>query len=142
MPAPRLKKIMFIIAYNIFIVKAILGAMELSIEFLLRNPKYIPSRLLLAFREYYFFYDRGSVQFTNGLARYDSSLYYSLMPGRSNFTNREFNVAFNVNEIGVRDDSASLVHPEIIVVGDSFAMGWGVDQDSTFAEVLEKRLKS
>ena len=43
-----------------------------------------------------------------------------------------------MNSLGVRDDEASLASPRIIVAGDSYAMGWGVDQEKTFAQLLEK----
>jgi hypothetical protein len=39
--------------------------------------------------------------------------------------------------LGVRDDEVSLHQPEIIVLGDSYALGWGVNQDETFSELLE-----
>lgn len=84
--------------------------------------------------------DRNVIQYINGFARYDSSLFYTLQPGRFRFCNREFDIAFDVNEAGLRDDAASLDNPEIIVLGDSYAMGWGVEQDSTFAQRLEKKL--
>ncbi|MEM7356806.1 MAG: hypothetical protein AAF657_38685, partial [Acidobacteriota bacterium] len=31
----------------------------------------------------------------------------------------------------------SLAQPDVIVLGDSYALGWGVDQDESFPEVLE-----
>ena len=42
-----------------------------------------------------------------------------------------------MNSLGVRDDEESLNAPEVIVVGDSYAMGWGVPQDQVFAQRLE-----
>src|SRR5262249_34040077 len=44
-----------------------------------------------------------------------------------------------VNRLGVRDDEESLNAPEIVVIGDSIAMGWGVQQDETFAQLIERR---
>ncbi|MCP4694336.1 MAG: hypothetical protein GY859_40265 [Desulfobacterales bacterium] len=44
-----------------------------------------------------------------------------------------------INSKGMRDDQASLIAPEIIVAGDSIAMGWGVRQDKTFGALLEKK---
>jgi hypothetical protein len=40
----------------------------------------------------------------------------------------------------LRDDEESLFSPEIVVVGDSQAMGWGVSQDLTFSSLLENAL--
>jgi hypothetical protein len=73
-------------------------------------------------------------------SQYDSDLFYTLRPGQFKFSNREFDTYYYINEIGVRDDSESLNKPEIIVLGDSHAMGWGVEQDSTFASLIENDL--
>lgn len=70
-------------------------------------------------------------------ARFDEGLFYTLKPGRFTFSNREFSVGFDVNPLGVRDDDLSLRAPEIVVLGDSYAMGWGVEQHEAFASVLE-----
>jgi hypothetical protein len=51
----------------------------------------------------------------------------------------EFDNDFSINHVGLRDDEASLEAPDVIVLGDSHAMGWGVDQRETFAEVLQRR---
>ena len=55
-----------------------------------------------------------------------------------------YNVNITTNSFGFRDHEVS---PEkndsvcrIIFLGDSFTLGWGVDVDSTFSKVLEKRL--
>lgn len=40
--------------------------------------------------------------------------------------------------MGLRDDEESLDAPDIIVLGDSYAMGWGVEQNETFADLLEE----
>ena len=70
--------------------------------------------------------------------QYHPLLAYVLRPGAWKFSNPEFNNTFHVNHAGFRDDEASLEAPEIIVAGDSFAMGWGVEQEETFAQLLEK----
>jgi hypothetical protein len=44
-----------------------------------------------------------------------------------------------VNRLGLRDDENSLNAPEVIVIGDSHAMGWGVEQQETFAQIIEAR---
>ena len=43
-----------------------------------------------------------------------------------------------MNRLGLRDDEASLRAPAVVVLGDSYAMGWGVAQDETIAEVIER----
>jgi hypothetical protein len=55
------------------------------------------------------------------------------------FENVEFSTQFVVNTLGVRDNQRSLTQPEIVVAGDSYAMGWGVQQDESFPELIERR---
>jgi len=50
----------------------------------------------------------------------------------------EFTNEVRVNHLGVRDDEASLVAPDVIVIGDSHAMGWGVDQGARCARARAK----
>lgn len=71
--------------------------------------------------------------------QYHPKLAYLLRPGTWKFSNPEFSNTFHVNQAGFRDDEISFQSPEVIVAGDSFAMGWGVEQDETFAQVLEKK---
>lgn len=82
---------------------------------------------------------RSMIQFQEESARYDSELFYTLKPGRSGFKSFEFNTSYDVNELGVRDDAASLDQPEVIFLGDSFTMGWGVEQDQAFPAVFEEK---
>lgn len=44
------------------------------------------------------------------------------------------------DSLGFRDDFAPLAGAPIVVFGDSFAMGWGVDDGDTLAAVLERQL--
>ena len=54
------------------------------------------------------------------------------------FNSREFSNRYYVNSIGFRDDENSLDNPRIVVLGDSYAMGWGVDQEEAFPQILER----
>jgi len=81
---------------------------------------------------------RNIIQFEPGNARYDSELTYTLKPGTSFFSNPEFKNRYMVNSLGFRDDERSLLSPEIIVLGDSYAMGWGIDQDDMYSSLVEK----
>jgi hypothetical protein len=85
---------------------------------------------------------RNMVQFMPECAVYDSSLAYILKPGTCTFSNVEFTTQYNINSMGVRDDEASLEQPEVIVLGDSYAMGWGVEQNETFSKILEVAIKA
>ncbi len=81
--------------------------------------------------------DRNMIQFEAAAAIWNPDLGYTLRPGRFRFRNTEFETSYDVNRLGVRDDSQSLEGPQIVVIGDSFAQGWGVEQGETFASVLE-----
>ncbi len=80
------------------------------------------------------------IQFEPDCAQYDPEFFYRLRPGTCVFSNAEFETEFRINSFGVRDDEASLTAPEVILLGDSYAMGWGVEQDETFGALLEQRL--
>jgi lysophospholipase L1-like esterase len=101
------------------------------------KPGLIPSFLLEAFRHYYQISDRNIIQVTD-CGKYDSTLFYTLKPGTCLFENREFRVLNNINSMGLRDDEASLSFPSVVALGDSYTMGWGVQQDETFPQLLEQ----
>lgn len=71
------------------------------------------------------------------MARHDAELGYTLKPGRFLFAADEFAVPFEVNALGLRDSEEAARAPEIVVLGDSYAMGWGVRQEETLAKRLE-----
>ena len=81
--------------------------------------------------------DRRMIQFEPEAARWDRLLGYTLRPGEFVFANTEYRTRYAVNRLGLRDDEGSLHAPEIVVIGDSFAMGWGVEQQESFPRVLE-----
>ncbi len=97
----------------------------------------LPRNVAHHLRNYYLEHDRDLLQADACCARYDPDLFYTLKPGRFRFANREFDVAFEVNSLGVRDGEAALRAPEVVVAGDSFAMGWGVERDETFARRVQ-----
>lgn len=72
-------------------------------------------------------------------ARYDRELSYTLRPGACVMENREFTTRYAINSQGLRDDEDSLKAPEIIALGDSYTMGWGVAQKDTFPRILERK---
>jgi lysophospholipase L1-like esterase len=88
-----------------------------------------------------YFLDRNYLQMDPAAIRWDPMLGYTLRPGEFRFSNTEFDTACSVNSLGVRDDEASLARPEVVVLGDSFAMGWGVEQQEAFPQVLEGLLR-
>jgi hypothetical protein len=80
------------------------------------------------------------IQYRPECARYDARVSYLLKPGTCRFDEVLFDTEVSANSFGLRDDEDSLTAPEVIVLGDSHAMGHGVGDDETFASVLEQRL--
>lgn len=84
---------------------------------------------------------RDVIQFNRRFSSYSPDLGYVLRPGSEGVhESLEYSNQFKVNKFGVRDDDASLEHPELIFLGDSFTMGWGVDVDETFANLTGRKL--
>lgn len=121
-------------------VFAVFVTLELTAGYLLDNPRHIPRPLAWSFQYYYDRYDTRLVQYRENASVYDSGLFYTLRPSASfHYGNREFDNIFTTNSQGLRDDEASLAAPEIICLGDSYGLGWGVDQQETFAQCIEKK---
>ena len=137
------KRSKFIIFYFIFlflIALTSLALFELTILFMLNNPSVLNSHL----QEFIIGYHRGNerigVQFSKECARYDPEVTYTLKQGNCHQKSREFSVEYSINSKGMRDDETSLDSPEIVVIGDSQAMGWGIDQELTFGTLLEENV--
>lgn len=114
---------------------------ELGTRCLIAYPevtRHLPEFLLRFVRDCYIVLERPLPQWRAESSRYDPQLTYTLRPGRFVFRAREFANEYRVNSLGVRDDEESLLGPEIVVLGDSHAMGWGVEQDETFAQLVEQ----
>lgn len=73
-------------------------------------------------------------------AVYDPELSYRLRPGECVFENVEFRTHYQINSFGVRDDEESLQAPRVVLVGDSYTMGWGVEEHEAFPALLEQAL--
>lgn len=80
---------------------------------------------------------RNIIQYQSDCARYDKFLYYTFRTGTCVFKNEEFETMVHVNSLGFRDDEISLENSEIIFLGDSMTMGWGVQQEEAFPQVFE-----
>jgi lysophospholipase L1-like esterase len=52
----------------------------------------------------------------------------------------EYDISVEVNSFGLRDDERSLDRPEIVVLGDSHAMGSGVSDEDAFSSLVERAL--
>jgi hypothetical protein len=55
------------------------------------------------------------------------------------FGNKEFNTNIQTNSSGFRDDEESNQNPNVLILGDSFGFGWGVEKDENMEAVLEKK---
>ena len=114
----------------------------------IKNDQITSPSLIKKCRSFYTSYLRSIPAYQSGLGKYDTDLFYTLKPNISDNNldyvinaNIEFSNTYKINSLGVRDDEFSLNFPEIIVLGDSHLMGWGVDQNRTFSSLLEQQIK-
>ncbi|HYB13547.1 MAG TPA: hypothetical protein VEG67_08745 [Myxococcota bacterium] len=78
--------------------------------------------------------------------RPDGRTGFALRPGADTVhSTKEFSVAVHVNALGLRGPERTLGKPphtaRILVLGDSFAFGFGVGQEETFSAELERLLR-
>src|SRR2546427_10016343 len=108
-------------------------------------PRLLGTRLyttgtLNLLRGYYLSHDRNIIQALPQCAVYNAQLLYTLRPGGCRFSNREFATWLSVNAMGFRQTTQMDGSPRIAVLGDSHAMGWGVEDLETFAALIEQNL--
>ena len=130
----RLGRLVVLGVLQLLVAAALL---EGAVALLLAHTPRVPVLRTLA-REYYGRFDRAILQTDPRFVRYDPELFYTMRPGRFVFAQREFAHEFRVNSLGVRDAEGALEGPEIVVVGDSVAMGWGVAQEDTFPAIIAR----
>jgi hypothetical protein len=134
----RLVRGLGIIAYNIV---AAVVLFEVTLVILLHLPRLTgaaPRPVRRFVQQVYRHFNRSLIQFDPACARYDPELTYTLRPGTCTFENIEFANTFRINHAGLRDDEASLEAPQVIVLGDSHAMGWGVEQREALPQVVAR----
>ncbi len=123
---------------TLVIVLITAGLAETTLAAIRHVPFLFRLRLLTPLARELYFLDRGMVQLLPECARWDPDLGYTLRPGRCTFANTEYRTTLLVNRLGVRDTEEALAAPEVVVLGDSFALGWGVSGEETFAARLGK----
>lgn len=128
------------IFYLIGIVLLAFIGIEASLSYFVNHPEKCPETRFWVFKTYYEHYNRSILQYEKGMVQYDSELFYTLKPGDFTFENIEFKTQYHINSIGCRDDEESINYPKIVVLGDSYAMGWGVQQNETYASIVESTL--
>jgi len=120
----------------------ILALLESSMYLLIRRPgllRMFSRRFRNSISYLYIQGDRKIMQYQKGCGRYSPDLGYTLNPGTFTYSEIEFTNEYHINSLGVRDTEEALDAPEIILLGDSFALGWGVDSRETFIKIVEKK---
>lgn len=114
--------------------------LEIGCTLLLHNAGIVSRDIHRYLVEYYMDYERKIPERSRECGCHDSTLIYTYRPNAECLQhNFEFSDSIYINEAGLRDDNASLTAPDIICLGDSYTMGWGVGQEESFPELLEKR---
>lgn len=130
------------ILINICIIIILLGLLELFFFITVKYPavhQILPNIITKISRRIYFNYDMNTLQYFPECARFDPRLGYTLKPGKCLFADYEFSTKYTINSLGVRDTEEALNSPQVVVVGDSYAMGWGVEQNETFAKIIQAK---
>jgi hypothetical protein len=130
---------LFFIAYNLFVAAAVVETVFLVMLHAPRLTARTPRPFRRLVQQVYRHFNRALIQFDPRCARYDPGITYTLRPGTCTFGNIEFRNTYRINHVGTRDEEAALDAPAIIVLGDSHAMGWGVDQDQAVPQLLARK---
>src|SRR5437762_5813156 len=134
---PASRSLLFI-AYNLFVASAVVEAIFLVMLHAPRLTARTPRPVRRLVQQVYRHFNRSLIQFDPRCARYDPGITYTLKPGTCTFENLELKNVFRINSKGLRDEEASLHAPDVIVIGDSHAMGWGVDQEDAIPQRIAR----
>jgi lysophospholipase L1-like esterase len=58
------------------------------------------------------------------------------------YKTKEFDVLVSINRFGFRGNETALSEGQVLVIGDSFTFGWGLNDDEAWARLLEDTLRS
>jgi lysophospholipase L1-like esterase len=141
-PRPVRRRILKGLGFVVYNLVAATILVEVVVVLMLLSPRVVgasprPFRRLI--QQVYRHFNRSLIQFDPRCAQYDPGLAYTLKPGTCTFENIEFTDTYRINSAGVRDEGAALEAPEVIVLGDSHAMGWGVEQEEALPQVLARK---
>lgn len=116
----------------------ILTLLEIYCTYLLRNGNVVSEDTKRYLVEYYMGYERKIPERTKECGRYDPELICTYQPNAEYYQETfEFSDSIHINKAGLRDDNNSLLAPDIICLGDSYTMGWGVQQEESFPQLIE-----
>lgn len=88
-------------------------------------------------REFYIYHGRAILQFEVGAIEYDEQLLYRPRDGVFHFNNYEFSTTIKSLN-GHRVNPYLQSQADVVILGDSFAQGWGVNDQDTVASVLTR----
>jgi|SRR3990170_3538093 len=75
----------------------------------------------------------------------DKVLNHKLTPNCSGrIVTNEYNISFKTNSLGLRNEEVDIEKKNafrVLLVGDSFTEGWGVERENRFDKVAQKRIK-
>ncbi len=82
-----------------------------------------------------------------GFHQFDADVGWTQIPNHEAFfRGKDFNVRIRSNSYGFRDTEYQLSRhagmKRVIVLGDSYTWGWGVEQEEIFCEVAEREMKN
>ena len=91
-------------------------------------------------RNFYLFGVRNIWQSNKECIEFDEDLIFLPKKTECIFKNLEYATSISFDEYGRYSNHPFIKGPGIAVLGDSFAMGWGVNDDETFSAILEKKI--
>ena len=103
-----------------------------------KNPQSFPDALTGFVRMVNISAARPQPAYDPACSKYDFDVNYRFKDGQCRHRSWEFDVTIRGNSQGLPDDESSLLAPEIIILGDSYAAGWGVEQEQAFPAQLEQ----
>ena len=137
--APNARLVAINLAVLALLLSPLLGPWLLA-HWALRHPRWAGGPLLELARWPYLNIYRQAIQGRKDCFQRDKTLTYIGQPNANcRFDNLEFRTTHSFNSLGVRDSEAALLQPRSIVIGDSHAMGWGVEAGERYSQLLAPR---
>jgi hypothetical protein len=119
------------------------GVFAIYADFKSPHTSFLSRRLGLesVARRLYWTYFRPGWQDGKGYTQFDPALVYIPRPGKSGFRSPDFDVTltFAPDTTRRQPPPADPSAPLVIVAGDSYAMGWGVQDNETYSYLLATR---